>query len=266
MNFYDYKYITERRKLDEWTKEEVQKAGDTIGVNLGKYNYKEVMLGMKIESRHGSKYGNEVNVTGDQAEPTLKLVIANLRMDPNYYTKFSEIEMQGERQAIQESIEALTDFGMYVNNVRKQEESEKLAAGMLPICKSTGRILLVKRSDKVSNPGTWAGIGGGIEEKYGETEENVIDIVKREFFEETGCKEFYNLIPSYIYITSNGGFKYYNFIGIFENEFEPELNQENTEYRWFSLDEVQSLSNDDIHFGIRLLFLNDPDIIKKYAR
>lgn len=265
MDFFDF-LVNEGHRLDEWTKEEVARAGENIGVNLGKYSYEEVMLGMKIESKHGSKYGNEVNVTGDQAEPTLKLVIGNLRMNPKYYTMYKKIEAQMERESIQESVSALSSFDKYVNNVRETEESVKVAAGILPICKTTGRILLVKRSKNSSNPGTWAGIGGGLELERGENEENVMDVVRREFFEETGVKEYYSMIPSYIYITSNGGFKYYNFIGVFEDEFTPELNDENDEYRWFSLDEAQSLSNDDIHFGIRLLFLNDPDIIKKFAR
>lgn len=270
-----YTYLTENangannnQDLHEWTKEEVQMAGQHLGINLSKYDYNEVMLGMKIESKHGSQYGNDVNVTGDQAEPTLKLVIGNLRSNNHYYSQMQQLENQQNKQQVMESVYALNDFGKYIDVVKKKSEpiDAVVAAGVLPICKETGRILLVKRSDNSSEPGTWAGIGGKIEEKNGESEERVIDIVKREFFEETACKEHYSLIPSYVYITKKGKFKYYNFIGIFDEEFIPELNEENSDYQWISLEDFRNIDSKDVHFGIKLLFLHDPNIIKKYAK
>jgi 8-oxo-dGTP pyrophosphatase MutT (NUDIX family) len=255
-------YLFERKTPSKFTKDDVIRAAQDIGIDLSKYSYKEVMLGMQIESEHGSKWGNDVNVTGDQPQPTLKIVIAHLREHPHYYT---QVLLPAEKRAIRESVEVLTNFDLYVNNVKDTKEATRIAAGILPICKETGRILLCKRADNVDNPGVWAGIGGGLESKKGESEENIIEVAKREFIEETTFKGYYSIIPSYIYITSNGGFKYYNFIGLFDHEFEPKLNEEHTEYKWFSLSDAEELPNEEIHFGIRLLFLNDPDIIKKYA-
>lgn len=260
MNFIEF--LLEQNNPREFTKDDVIRSAKDIDIDITQYDYKNVMLGMKIESKHGSKHGNDVNITGDQPQPTLKIVIANLRENPKYYT---DVIIPAERNKLQESVENLSSFELYTNRIKNTTESIKVAAGMLPICKESGRILLVKRSNDVDNPGVWSGIGGSLESEQGESEENIIDVVKREFLEETAHKGFYNLIPSYIYITSNGGFKYYNFIGIFENEFEPKLNNEHVEYKWFSLSETEQLSNDEIHFGIKLLFLNDPDIIKKYA-
>jgi 8-oxo-dGTP pyrophosphatase MutT (NUDIX family) len=112
----------------------------------------------------------------------------------------------------------------------------------------------------------WAGFGGKLEEKYGESEEDVMEIAKREFCEETAFKDYYSIVPTYVYATPNGTFKFYNFIGLFENEFEPMLNSEHTESKWFSLKDIEDIKSDDIHFGIKLLFMNDPSIIKKYAK
>jgi 8-oxo-dGTP pyrophosphatase MutT (NUDIX family) len=251
-------FLLEKNTID-FTKDEVARAGQQIGVDLSKYDYKNVMLGMKVEMKHGSKHGNDVNVTGDQVQPTLKLVIANLRENPQYYTSSA-------RQAIKESLEALTDFELYVDHINAAGKVDKIAAGILPICKETGRILLAKRASNVDYPNLWAGFGGKLEQDKGENEENITEVVKREFLEETAYKSYYSLIPAYIYTSTDGSVKYYNFIGLFENEFDPKLNDEHTEYQWFSLNEIQAIPADDIHFGIKLLILNSSDVIKKFAK
>ena len=276
-------FITESKKVREFTKDDVLAAFRDINVNPQDYDVKNVMLGMRIEADHGSKFGNDVNVTGDQSQPTLKLVIANLRKNPRYYTDFYVPSMQKLRNNVTESVDALRTFKSFVEKIyegnedaerfnnfviksKNSVEPVKLAAGILPICKSTGKILMCKRSEKSPQGNTWAGIGGSLEAKFGESEENMIDVAKREVTEETAFKDYYSMVPSYIYISPRGSFKYYNFIGLFDEEFEPSLNDENTEAKWMSLDEISQMNKDDIHYGIRALFLNDPDIIKKYAK
>lgn len=280
----DSKYfLLEKKKVREFTKDDVLAAFHDIDIDPHQYDVKNVMLGMKIEADHGSKYGNDVNVTGDQSQPTLKLVIANLRKNPKYYTDYYVPMIQKMQGRVSESINALSSFDGFTKKVYEEANSTpsfdtfvkqvtsandpiKLAAGILPICKETGKILLCKRADNMPQGGTWAGIGGMLEQKNGESEENMIDVAKREFTEETACKDYYSVIPSYIYISPNGGFKYYNFIGLFDDEFKPVLNPENQDAKWMSLDEIAGMNKDDVHFGIRALFMNDPDIIKKYAK
>ena len=276
-------YLLETKKVREFTEDDVLAAFHDIDVDPKQYDKKNVMLGMKIEAKHGSKYGNDVNVTGDQSQPTLKLVIANLRKNPKYYPDFYIPAMQKMEKNVNEGIDALSSFGKFVGKVYEEDNSAptfnnfvarvtdandpvKLAAGILPICKNTGKILMMKRADNMPQGGTWAGVGGKLEQKNGETEENILDVAKREFTEETACKDYYSVIPSYVYISPNGAFKYYNFIGLFDDEFEPVLNPENSDAKWMSLEEIGGMNKDDIHFGIRALFMNDPDIIKKYAK
>ena len=278
-------FLFEKKNVREFTKDDILAAFHDIDVDPHQYDVKNVMLGMKIESDHGSKYGNDVNLTGDQSQPTLKLVIANLRKNPRYYTDFYVPAMQKMQNNVSEGLRALASFkafknriyeaaqadsapsfNTFVNQVTSSDNPIKLASGILPICKSTGKILLCKRGTNMPQEGTWAGIGGKLEQDNGESEENIIDVAKREFTEETAYKNYYSIIPSYIYISPNGGFKYYNFIGLFDEEFEPVLNTENSEGKWVSLDEISKMKKDDVHFGIRALFMNDPDIIKKYAK
>lgn len=256
-------FLLERNEAPKFTKDEVIRAGHDLGIDLKQYDYQNVMMGMDIEMEHGSKFGNDVNVTGDQPQPTLKIVIAHLRENPRYYT---DVLGPSQANSIREALDNLKDFDTFSKTIGQEDDVFKIAAGVLPICKSTGRILMAKRQHNVDHGDVWAGFGGKLESKLGESEENVINVAKREFTEETGYKDYYSFVPSYIYITPKGTFKFYNFIGIFENEFEPELNEEHSQYKWFSMQEINELAKEDIHFGVKLLFLNDPDIVKKFAK
>lgn len=256
-------FLCENKDVQPFSKDEVLRAGQDLGIDLRQYDYQNVMMGMDIEREHGSKFGNDVNITGDQPQPTLKIVIAHLRENPRYYT---DVLGPAQQNMVREAVENLKDFEAFTNSLNKESEEFKIAAGVLPICKSTGRVLLAKRQPNVDHGNVWAGFGGKLESKLGESEENVIDVAKREFTEETGYKDFYNFVPSYIYITPKGTFKFYNFIGIFDKEFEPDLNEEHSESKWFSMEEINQLAKEDIHFGVKLLFLNDPDIVKKFAK
>ena len=143
-----------------------------------------------------------------------------------------------------------------------------LGAGILPICGSTGRILIALRSEDVMEPGTY-GIWGGkidLDDEFDEGDEFDNDIESaalREFNEETGYTNHIDLHQAYIY--KDGKFEYHNFIGILSNEFEPILNWESESYSWLTLDELLRL--EPKHFGLAKL-LNDQqsmNIIKQYA-
>lgn len=129
-------------------------------------------------------------------------------------------------------------------------------AGILPICIKTGRILLAQRSEDCNEPHTWANWGGAID-----FNENPKLSAKREFQEETHFNSNIELIDAYIY--TNGSFRYYNFIGLLEEEFNPILNWESENYKWVTYDEL--LNQPNKHFGLISLINNSNDLIKKYA-
>ena len=138
--------------------------------------------------------------------------------------------------------------------------------GILACCLKTGRILLAYRSLYVNEPHTYNLIGGKIDEEDGEVQSDIEDVVKREFTEEAGYSGDIHLIPAYIFETPNKSFKYYNFIGLVDDEFTPELDWETESFRWVTFDEMMEI--EPKHFGLQGL-LNDPksmQTIKKYAR
>jgi 8-oxo-dGTP pyrophosphatase MutT (NUDIX family) len=135
-----------------------------------------------------------------------------------------------------------------------------VGAGILPISKKTGRILIALRSDEVNEPGTWGIFGGRIDDPNNETPE---EAAKRELYEESGHKDILlKMIPSYIYEIP--GFKYYNFIGIVKNEFNPILDWETEDYKWVTFDELNKIRPK--HFGLEALLKNSFEEIKKYSK
>ena len=138
----------------------------------------------------------------------------------------------------------------------------KSGCGCIVISLLSGRILLPFRGKFVKEPLTW-GLWGG---KIDETDINIKDEVKRELEEESGFDDNIELIPAYIFESPDKSFKYYNFIGLIVDEFNPILNWETESYRWFTFDKMMKISPK--HFGLEYL-LNDPKsirIIRKYTR
>lgn len=134
------------------------------------------------------------------------------------------------------------------------------ASGVLPICKKTNRILIGLRSYWVDQPFTWGNFGGAIGlGHYGNNEERLSpeENAEKEFREETGFEGNIELIPSYVF--EKGSFKYYNYIGLVDDEFEMNrLNMnhvEVSEIKWVTLDEL--IKNEDLHFGIQSLLDNN---------
>jgi 8-oxo-dGTP pyrophosphatase MutT (NUDIX family) len=105
------------------------------------------------------------------------------------------------------------------------EEAEFIGAGVIPYCETTGRYLFVRRSKGVKEPGTWAGIGGRVDE--GESPE--LGAI-REMQEEVQFDGRIDLELIYTFIAR--GFKYYNYIGRVDEEFIPTLNWENDNFKW----------------------------------
>jgi 8-oxo-dGTP pyrophosphatase MutT (NUDIX family) len=129
----------------------------------------------------------------------------------------------------------------------------KEAGGVLVYCSTTQRYLILLRSDDVLEPNTWGIISGKLDD-----EENVQEAVLREAEEETGYK-LGTLIPSFVFEKPN--FKFHNFVSIVDKEFVPELNWENTDYKWVKLNEMP----DNLHFGLKLLIEKEdlPKLVEK---
>ncbi len=53
----------------------------------------------------------------------------------------------------------------------------------------------------------------------------------------------------------DGSFRYYNFIGIIDKEFNPKLNWETKSFEWLTIEELYNLKNK--HFGLIALLKNN---------
>lgn len=116
-----------------------------------------------------------------------------------------------------------------------KESSCPRNAGVLFLCPSSSRVLLSLRSPKSSAPNTWAMFGGGVEDG-----ESIIEGVKREVLEECQFKGPYLLLPSYVFNDPDRDFVFHSFIGIVKEEFQPIINWEHTDSKWFDIDDLPS--------------------------
>ena len=79
----------------EFTIEEAQKIGETIGVDFSQYNLEEFRLGLGVELEHGAR-DPETDVTGDDDLLTGKIAWAHLKEIPDYYTRLIKMEHEAE--------------------------------------------------------------------------------------------------------------------------------------------------------------------------
>ena len=129
------------------------------------------------------------------------------------------------------------------------------ASGCILMAKSTGRIMLVLRSAKVDQPHTWGNVGGAHS-----SSERPVDAARREAHEETGYTGDIKMVPLYVF--KKDTFRYSNFLGIVEDEFEPHLGWEADRAVWVDVGRWPN----PLHFGVKAL-VNDQAsmrIIKHY--
>jgi ADP-ribose pyrophosphatase YjhB (NUDIX family) len=122
----------------------------------------------------------------------------------------------------------------------------KRGAGALLYAYKSKRFLLIKRSNFVSAPLTWALPGGSINDG-----EAVADGCAREVLEETGIV----INPQDLYLIHTEEehaprFIYYSFATAVDREIEPKLNWESESYIWCGVDELPS----PLHPGVQALF------------
>ena len=134
------------------------------------------------------------------------------------------------------------------------------AAGVLPVCPSTGRIGLAWRSASVHQGDCWGTIGGAVEED--ETPEQTI---RTELSEEIGYDGQIELHPAYVF--KSGSFVYRNFIGVVAEEFELTAESWETDrLAWFDLNRIEQMLTDrsePFHPGLTDLILNSRDLIEQ---
>jgi ADP-ribose pyrophosphatase YjhB (NUDIX family) len=113
---------------------------------------------------------------------------------------------------------------------------KKIAAGVLPICPSSGRVLLIRRGLHQSHPGKWACFGGGFEEEDG----NPRETAKREFKEESFFNGKYKILKKPIDVYNTNHLIFYTYVGVFKDEFIPDIEsgEEAMDYGWFYLHQL----------------------------
>jgi len=124
-------------------------------------------------------------------------------------------------------------------------------AGCVVYARSTGRLLLARRSCDVLEPGTWGTWGGAVEEGA-----DAAACAARELEEETGCSRIVEMVPVYEFVDASSGFRYSNFLAVVDDEFVPKLNWENDGFAWVEQGEWPS----PLHFGLADLIDNVPDL------
>ena len=107
----------------------------------------------------------------------------------------------------------------------------KKAAGVLLICKRTGNFLLLKRSDQVTYSNRWAVVAGAVEKN-----ESPLQTIKRELKEETQIPS--NDIVFEFFETQNLIRSFDLFIGYCDKEYECILNEENSSWGWFNMNNL----------------------------
>jgi 8-oxo-dGTP pyrophosphatase MutT (NUDIX family) len=157
-------------------------------------------------------------------------------------------------------------------------------SGVLPIAKSTGKILVSHRGANVNEGGTFGIFGGGIFiRKYGL--KDVDELIKsnipkehaqEELREETGYNGIIDLKEIYVYKDTQKGpkgrpcnFYYWNYIGIVPQEFpvKPEASsqwEEGGESGWLTYEELMRV--EPKHFGLEKLLNNAGGKIQQLAK
>ncbi|OGH11101.1 MAG: hypothetical protein A2857_03005 [Candidatus Levybacteria bacterium RIFCSPHIGHO2_01_FULL_36_15] len=69
--------------------------GEQLGIDWSKFDVEQFRMGLDVELEHGL-VDSHTNVSNDDPITTGKIALAHLNEFPDYYTRLSEMEEQGE--------------------------------------------------------------------------------------------------------------------------------------------------------------------------
>ena len=128
-------------------------------------------------------------------------------------------------------------------------------AGILIVTRDLNEVMLLKRSQYVLDPNLW-GIAGGARKENGTGMEDAIITAVAEAKEEMGGLPKGRIRKvSIAYKKPGTDFMYHTFILEIDTDqkdnYKPQLNYENTEWKWFTKDELAKLDSKElIHPGV----------------
>lgn len=135
------------------------------------------------------------------------------------------------------------------------------AAGIIPIHPESNSILMIQRNVNQSYPGLWSFFGG----KFEKEDKCVKNTAKREFKEESGIESIeYKISSKPIYVNDNNHVVFYNYAGVFYEQFVPDLKKQNEaqDYKWFSIEELPN----EMHPGAIEFFNKKKGVIIEIIR
>jgi len=114
------------------------------------------------------------------------------------------------------------------------EDSKQIAVGILVFCEETDKVLLLKRN-VAPHKGKWSILSGAVDKG-----ESKVIALKREIMEEIKVNAYDKINIKYQYPEIMDACAFYYYRGFTNNEFKCKLDEENSEYGWFSSDELPS--------------------------
>ncbi len=76
--------------------EEATAIGESLGIDWSVYDVEEFRRGLEVEMEHGSMWGEDTNVTGDDVHLTGRIALAHLKEIKDYYTRLDRMEAEAE--------------------------------------------------------------------------------------------------------------------------------------------------------------------------
>lgn len=82
---------------------------ETIGkeVDITPYDVNELKMGIEVEKEHGSKLGDDTNITKDDPVMTARIAVAHLKEIKDYYTRLAHMEHEAKEGETPEEGEEL---------------------------------------------------------------------------------------------------------------------------------------------------------------
>lgn len=141
-------------------------------------------------------------------------------------------------------------------------------AGIIPVCKKTGKLLLQKRGRYISSPNLWGSWGG-----MGEKGETPRQTALREFEEESGYTGSILKMQHVFTDTKRDGFKFYNYFVTVPKSFTPSTIGKKTtdgdievqDYKWLTFDELKKFRG-KLHPGIKKILRNNETRVENFIK